>query len=255
MIHRMNGLLGGFLGILVLVLTACGEPQMLPTVTRVVATPEMTPSPRSQVVPQVMSGNTPISPVPTETLAVPRPPEAQPTVWRPREIAAQVQQALANSLGVSPEAVPWTDLAQQVNPAELVCLDQLLGDLPTFGEGEALVYQYQDTPIYVVSSQGALWICRQAEVASRASPLSLEEARTAAVADLAQRLGIETSAIEVVKAEEVMWPDASAGCPQPGQAYAQVQTPGYEVVLVAGEVRYIYRGDKSRLFLCVTEEQ
>ncbi len=82
------------------------------------------------------------------------------TVWRPREIAARVQAALAVMLGAEPTDVPWLRFERAVDPAQFTCLDQLGSDIPTFGEGEALVYQYGDTLLYVVSSQGKVWVCR-----------------------------------------------------------------------------------------------
>ena len=55
-----------------------------------------------------------------------------------------------------------------------------------------------------------------------------------AVEDLADRLSIETSAVTVVSARAVTWPDSSLGCPIPGMQYLQVLTDGTEVVLEAG---------------------
>ncbi len=65
----------------------------------------------------------------------------------------------------------------------------------------------------------------------------------AAVADLAQRVGVAQDTITVASIEEVTWPDASLGNPQPGRMYAQVQTPGYRAFLVAQGQRYEYHTD------------
>jgi len=65
-------------------------------------------------------------------------------------------------------------------------------------------------------------------------------------ADLACRLGIDGAKIEVLSAEEVQWPDASLGCPQPGMAYAQVQTPGFKIMLQARGQTYTYHTDEGR---------
>ena len=72
-----------------------------------------------------------------------------------------------------------------------------------------------------------------------------------AVSDLAMRLSIDRSAIEVVSAQSVVWPDRSLGCPQPGLAYLQVQADGYRIELrVTGKV-YSYHGGEGRgPFLC-----
>jgi len=58
-------------------------------------------------------------------------------------------------------------------------------------------------------------------------PVLIESAKV----DLAQRLSIPTSQIKATEMKEVVWPDASLGCPQPGIVYAQVQTPGYIIML------------------------
>ena len=65
----------------------------------------------------------------------------------------------------------------------------------------------------------------------------------AAVADLAARVGVAQDTITVASIEEVTWPDASLGNPQPGNMYAQVLTPGYRVFLMAAGERYEYHTD------------
>jgi hypothetical protein len=73
----------------------------------------------------------------------------------------------------------------------------------------------------------------------------------AAQTDLAERLGVEKGAIEVLSVEPVDWPDASLGCPQPGMVYAQVITPGFRVVLRAGEEKHTYHTDTAdQAILC-----
>ena len=63
----------------------------------------------------------------------------------------------------------------------------------------------------------------------------------AAVDDAATRAGVDPSAVTVVSAESVTWPDGALGCPKPGSMYTQALTPGYRVVVEAGGVRYDYR--------------
>ena len=63
--------------------------------------------------------------------------------------------------------------------------------------------------------------------------------------DLAERLSIETSQIELVEAREVTWPNASLGCPQPGMAYADVLTPGYLIILKANSLEFEYHASRG----------
>jgi hypothetical protein len=68
-----------------------------------------------------------------------------------------------------------------------------------------------------------------------------------AQADLAQRLGIQPSAIEVQSVSEAEFPDASLGVPEPGKVYAQVLTPGYVIRLVVEGQTYEYHASDERL--------
>ena len=69
--------------------------------------------------------------------------------------------------------------------------------------------------------------------------------------DLAQRLSISITQISLVEAREVLWPDASLGCPQPGMKYKQVPEDGALIVLQVQETVYEYHNGGSRgLFLC-----
>jgi hypothetical protein len=84
-----------------------------------------------------------------------------------------------------------------------------------------------------------------------ASPCGAEDVVQSAKEDLAERLGLSTSEVLVVSIEAVDWPDTSLGCPQPGMAYAQVITPGYQIVLKAKGPTHEYHTDRhSQVMLC-----
>jgi hypothetical protein len=69
--------------------------------------------------------------------------------------------------------------------------------------------------------------------------------------DLAKRLSISESGINLVRASAVNWSDSSLGCPQPGMAYAQIITPGYLVLLSDGSRQYEYHAGRDQLpFYC-----
>ncbi|MBN1937200.1 MAG: hypothetical protein JW934_21250 [Anaerolineae bacterium] len=78
-----------------------------------------------------------------------------------------------------------------------------------------------------------------------AIPAEAETAVAWAVADLAERLGIDPAQVQVLAVESVQWSDSSLGCPQPGMMYAQVITPGYLIVLGAGEAQYEYHAGRD----------
>ena len=63
--------------------------------------------------------------------------------------------------------------------------------------------------------------------------------------DLAQRLSIPVSDINLVEAKAVIWSDSSIGCPQPDMMYAQVLTPGYLSRLEYDSRDFEYHAGKS----------
>lgn len=73
----------------------------------------------------------------------------------------------------------------------------------------------------------------------------------AALNDAATHLGVARDQLRVVQAEPKEWPDSSLGCPQPGQMYSQIVTPGYLIVISAGAKQLEYHTDaRSRVILC-----
>jgi hypothetical protein len=72
--------------------------------------------------------------------------------------------------------------------------------------------------------------------------------------ELAQRFGLSEETVAVVSAEEVEWPDAALGCPQPGMAYAQVVTPGFRLTLeAAGQAYFVHADLRGNAVLCSDE--
>lgn len=56
-----------------------------------------------------------------------------------------------------------------------------------------------------------------------------------ATQEIAEVSSASADSLEVTAVEQVEWSDASLGCPQPNQMYAQVITPGYRIVLTTGD--------------------
>ncbi|MFW6068131.1 MAG: hypothetical protein ACOC9E_00970 [Chloroflexota bacterium] len=73
---------------------------------------------------------------------------------------------------------------------------------------------------------------------------------------LADRLGVDVETISVVSVEAREWSDAALGCPEPGQMYAQVLTPGFQITLAVDDDTYTYHSDRnSALVLCGADGQ
>lgn len=78
---------------------------------------------------------------------------------------------------------------------------------------------------------------------------------TAVSQDLAKRLDIDISDVTVVETEAVDWRDSSLGCPEPGQMYMMVITPGYRIVLEASGRLYEYHTDSQDNFVYCEDPQ
>ena len=73
--------------------------------------------------------------------------------------------------------------------------------------------------------------------------------------DLAQRLDVSQEDISVVSSQIIQWRNAALGCPEPGNVYAQVVTPGFRFVLSYGGQEYHYHSDNDGPpFLCSVPE-
>jgi hypothetical protein len=79
--------------------------------------------------------------------------------------------------------------------------------------------------------------------------------KTIAMKDLASRLGVPEEQISVASSREVLWSDASLGCPAPGQQYAQIETEGYVFELRYRERTYSYHSDLQHAIPCPAIER
>lgn len=77
-----------------------------------------------------------------------------------------------------------------------------------------------------------------------------------AMADLAERLGVDPAEITVVRVEEVDWPDGSLGCPQPGMLYTQALVNGSFIQLQVDNQTYNYHSGGARPpLLCTSKDE
>jgi len=96
----------------------------------------------------------------------------------------------------------------------------------------------------------SVFYCEDPKPPLSSNPVAQGRVVKQAMSDLAQRLGIATTEIEVVEVEEIQWNDASLGCPEPDMMYAQVLTPGYRIILSAQGQEYDYRANLKAARLC-----
>lgn len=68
---------------------------------------------------------------------------------------------------------------------------------------------------------------------------------------LLTQFGHARDQVKLLRAESVVWPDGSLGCPQPGEFYTQAPVSGYWIEIEVGSQRYDYRATSAdNLRLC-----
>ena len=83
------------------------------------------------------------------------------------------------------------------------------------------------------------------------TPPELDSVTEAAVADLVPRVGVDASAVEVLVAERVTWPDGRMGCPGLAIPYTLEPIEGFRVVLGYEGLTYHYHaGSDAVPLLC-----
>lgn len=82
-----------------------------------------------------------------------------------------------------------------------------------------------------------------------------EETR-AAVADLAEREGVDESEVTVAGYREVTWRSGAIGCPEPGQMYTMALVPGRQLILAVDDTLFAYNAaqDKGYAFCAAPED-
>lgn len=195
-------------------------------------------------------------PTATETLSPVNPPsnsEGGETNPRVATLVDQAKEDLSQSLGipvdeirlVSVEEVEWRDSSLGCPQPGSASLTVITPGYLILLEAEGDVYEYHSDGERVVT-------CEDPQPPLKEEPAKQEEEALvlAAKAELAKRLDRPEDEIEVVLVEAREWSDASLGCPQPGMMYAQVVTPGYQIILSAKGETYDYRATSNRVVLC-----
>ena len=86
---------------------------------------------------------------------------------------------------------------------------------------------------------------------SNANP-DAQPAVESALQHAAAHLGVGQDQLSVDQVEPHQWPDSSLGCPQPGNMYSQIVTPGFLIVISTASGKHLeYHTDaRARAVLC-----
>jgi hypothetical protein len=71
-----------------------------------------------------------------------------------------------------------------------------------------------------------------------------------AVEDLSAKLSVSKNKVTLMKVVDRDFNDTSIGCPKKGKIYAQVITPGFQIVLQVDGVNYIYNAGLNIVIMC-----
>lgn len=207
-----------------------------------------------------------------EPTATPTAPGRGPQVTESPTMSPNLQQAvdasiadLSQRLGIPAESITVVEAQEVVWPdASLGCAqpDMMYVQVLTPGyqvvlEADGQLYDYHG------GSPDTMFLCTAGSAETPSPSAGGDESRKpavapgsqaavdATVADAAARLGVPADSIQVVSMEDTVWPTSGLGCEKPGQMYLQVITPGYQIVLQAGDMLYTYHTNKSgRFVLC-----
>jgi len=124
------------------------------------------------------------------------------------------------------------------------------GDITTITINSSGINGTPESEVAVVSASGVpLDLSALTEVQMQLATRIIEH--------LAAELQMSPAEVVLMDVEEVDWPDASLGCPRPGEAYAQMITSGYRMKLeVEGESHTYHTSNRpnSRLVQSCTED-
>ena len=91
---------------------------------------------------------------------------------------------------------------------------------------------------------------RQADV-QPVKPMSQDEMEVRVRADAARRLRVTVDEVRVAETAERTWPDRGLGCNARRGVFEPAPTPGYRIIVQAGNRRLTYHTDRSgRLLNC-----
>ncbi|MGC9356846.1 MAG: hypothetical protein ACP5GX_03225 [Anaerolineae bacterium] len=235
-----------------LVFTACKGP--------LVSTSPM----ESPLVPEAVDEVSPIA-APTETpTEIPATlPTPQPQVLKAAEdLLADLKPLVADDLGlkaeeltlVAAERVEWRDAslgcpqpgklyAQVITPGWRFIFEEE-------GPGRRHeVHTSEDARDYVICGAGKENPTEPSPMPVDELPEKIERAAKALVED---QMGVPVGRQEVVSVETVQWPDSCLGCASPETICLKVITPGYRIVLRAGDAHFEVHADRAgrSLVLC-----
>ena len=143
-------------------------------------------------------------------------------------------------------AIDWTD-------SSVGCPKPGTAYLTVITPGHRVLLKANDRTYSVHEAKGKAFVCRQPDVAAAAAAgSSREQERLMMTArmDLAKRLGVPATEIQVASFAPKTFRDASLDCPKAGMQYAQVPTEGWVLALRHDQRDFTYHADDHHVIPC-----
>jgi hypothetical protein len=209
---------------------------------------EAVPTPRQGVVavPSETPAEAPVQPGAYDEAAAPLVQQAQDDLGQ--RLSAPLEQITV----VSVNDMVWSD-------GSLGCPEPGMMYTQATVPGYQIVLSYQGQEYDYHADMQRAFLCENPAQATSVVKNIAPEVKlvNAAIANLAQRLGIPREQIIPDPIDPKKWPDTSLGCPQAGQIYNPGEITGYEITLKVKdqnnqEKKYIYHSDLERVLYCET---
>ncbi len=227
--------------------------------TRTVAPPTAIPTPES-----ALGGPTPTD-LPSPATLLPESTQSGAAVISARleDLITRTTSDLIETHGVdagdirllSVEAFVWEDAAWGCSTRAAA------GDASTLTPGYRLVFSSGNRVyVYHTDRHETFFLCDDPLwLALEGKPVPVEPIAQSMIElskrDAARRLDVPEDTITLLNLLTLTWPDASVGCPKPGGDYQDEETPGYRVVLGAGEQTIIYHTSIRHVVFCTPDEE
>jgi hypothetical protein len=251
------------LGVLILAsgLAACGDsassPASVSVPTRTLVPPTATPTPEP-VTPTITPTDFPAPSTlaaagSTDDIAV-IPPAAQRLIELTTADLIDTQGLDAATVRLmSLDAFTWSDAGLGCDGGGDTAAGQVDGYRIVFTAGTRIFVYHTDGDAAFVLCDDPGWMAREGQ------PLPLDPIADSMVEqaqrDAARRLDVSQTRVRLVSLLAMTWPDASVGCPQPEIDYADVETPGYRIVVRADDQTLIYHTSIRHFVTCVPEDE
>jgi hypothetical protein len=170
------------------------------------------------------------------------------------DVAQLAIAALAKDLGIAPEAIQVdTVRAVEWRNSSLGCPKPGMAYLDVITPGHKVTLRANGQVYVVHEAKNRAFVCRQTRALGGITPQrelvfgpQMFEARR----DLAARLGVPESEIQMIAAQEQTWEDAGLGCPEPGKSPPPGKVTGWVLTFEHAKRPFTYHTDLHRTIPC-----